>query len=228
MSSHPPLQVLYEDNHLLAVVKPAMMVTMGAAGGKLTLLETAKRYVKEKYSKPGNVFLGVVSRLDAPVSGVVLLARTSKAARRLTEQFRKRHVEKIYWAIVPGPMQPPADSLVDWIRKDDRKHRMLICRAGHPAAREARLTYRTRQKLGRRRLLEIDLHTGRKHQIRVQLAQRGNPILGDRKYGSTVSFPCGIALHSRRITVNHPVQNTRIELVAPLPTSWQGFGIRCG
>jgi 23S rRNA pseudouridine1911/1915/1917 synthase len=226
MTSLPPLQILYEDNHLLAVVKPAMMATMGAVSGKATFLDTAKRCIKHKYKKPGRVYLGVVSRLDAMVSGVVLFARTSKAARRLTEQFRERQVQKIYWAIVPGPMEPPADDLVDWIRKDDLKRRMVLSRAGQPAAQEAKLSYLTRQQLGRRRLLEIDLQTGRKHQIRVQLAQRGNPILGDRKYGSTISFPSGIALHSRRLTLKHPVQNTWIELVAPLPKAWEGFGIR--
>ncbi len=186
--------VLYEDNHLLAVNKPAMLPTMGVVAGRPTVLAEAKEYVRQKYRKPGNVYLGVVSRLDAPVTGVVLLARTSKAASRLTEQFRERHVEKIYWALVAGRVEPSAGELYHHLRKDERHRRMHVCAANAPGAQRAELSYRMlgedaqptapRVRPGTRTsLLQIRLLTGRKHQIRVQLADAGFPIVGDRKYG---------------------------------------------
>ena len=138
----PPLDVLYEDNHLLVVNKPAGLPTMGTPGGRPTLLTLAKQYVKQRYQKPGNVYLGVMSRLDAPVTGVVLLARTSKAAARLTEQFRSHTVEKTYWAVVEGVLEPPAGRLVDWLGHDDRHRRMHIVGPTLPGAKEARLSYR--------------------------------------------------------------------------------------
>jgi 23S rRNA pseudouridine1911/1915/1917 synthase len=221
----PALSVLYEDNHLLVIDKPVMLPTMGVAADRPSLLVQAKEYVRTKYEKPGNVYLGVVSRLDAPVSGVVLLARTSKAAARLTEQFRQRVVEKIYWAVVFGPVDRASGELVDFVRKDERHRRMHIAHPQHPEAKEARLTYRVRQSLGRETLLEVRLETGRKHQIRVQLAHQGWPILGDRKYGSSQAFPAGIALHSRRLSLLHPVRKTKMEFTAPLPSAWSDLGI---
>ena len=221
----PSLHVLYEDNHLLAVVKPAMLPTMGVPADRPSLLALAKQYIKQKYDKPGNVYLGVVSRLDAPVSGVVLLARTSKAAARLTQQYRTGQVEKIYWAIVAGRIHPPADDCVDWVRKDERHRRMHIARENQPGAQQARCSYRTIQPIGKGYLVEIRLETGRKHQIRVQLAHHGYPIWGDRKYGSRRTFPDGIALHARRLAVEHPVRKTPLELVAAVPTAWSGFGV---
>jgi 23S rRNA pseudouridine1911/1915/1917 synthase len=221
----PSLDVLYEDNHLLVVNKPAGLPTMGTPGEQLTLLTLAKQYVKERYGKPGNVYLGVVSRLDAPVTGVVLLARTSKAARRLTEQFRTRVVEKTYWAVVEGYIQPARGNLVDWIGKDERHRRMHIVEAETPEAKEARLSYRRLAMVAADSLLELSLETGRKHQIRLQLAHGGHPVLGDRKYGSRRSFFAGIALHSRKLVVNHPVRNEWLELVAPLPEAWRRLGI---
>ena len=141
---NPPstLHVLYEDNHLLAVAKPAGLPTMGTPEGRPTLLTLAKEYVKRRYQKPGNVYLGVVSRLDAPVTGVVLLARTSKAAARLTEQFRSRGVEKTYWAIVEGVVEPADGRLVDWLAEDERHRRMHVVGPTMPGAKEARLAYR--------------------------------------------------------------------------------------
>ena len=136
------LDVLYEDNHLLAVNKPAMLPTMGVSEDRPSLLTVAKEYMRRKYNKPGNVYLGIVSRLDAPVTGVVLLARTSKAAARLTEQFRERDVEKIYWAIVEGVIEPPAGRLVDFLRKDERHRRMHVTGANTPGAQRAELAYR--------------------------------------------------------------------------------------
>ena len=220
------MQVLYEDNHLLAVVKPAGLATMGLAPGRPTLLDMARQYVKERYQKPGNVYLGVVSRLDTPVSGVVLLARTSKAARRLTEQFRTRVVEKLYWAIVEGVVTPPSGEYADWIGRDDRLRRTNVVRQSLPGAKEARLRYRRLETIGNNSLLEIELETGRKHQIRLQLGQRGHPVLGDRKYGSRREFPVGIALHARRLVVTHPVKDERLELEAAVPSVWGKFGVR--
>src|SRR5262245_38340389 len=137
------LEVLYEDNHLLAVSKPAMLPTMGVADDRPSLLSVAKDYVKKKYNKPGNVYLGIVSRLDAPVTGVVLLARTSKAAGRLSQQFREREVEKIYWAIVEGHMEPAEGTLVDFLRKDERHRRMHVTGPNTPGAQRAELAFRT-------------------------------------------------------------------------------------
>ena len=215
------LTVLFEDNHLLAVNKPAGLPTMGVAEGKPSLLSAAKEYVRDRYNKSGNVYLGTVSRLDAPVTGVVLFARTSKAAARLTKQFRERHVDKIYWALVEAPLAEPTGELTNWLRKDERHRRVHACKEGSPGAQEARLSYRTLRRLGETDLLQIHLVTGRKHQIRVQLAERGNPILGDRKYGSDCTFPAGIALHARRLVVKHPTRDEEILVEARLPKSWR-------
>jgi 23S rRNA pseudouridine1911/1915/1917 synthase len=221
------LHVLYEDNHLLAVVKPAGLPTMGVAADRPSLLSVAKDYIKRRYHKPGNVYLGAMSRLDAPVSGVVLFARTSKAASRLTEQFRARSVDKIYWAVVSG--EPPAEeACVDWIVKDERRRRMHLAASGVAGAQEARLSYRRLKPLGRHWALEIALETGRKHQIRLQLAHRGCPILGDLKYGNRDEFASGIALHARRLSFAHPVQGAAVELTAPLPRAWRRFDFPCG
>ena len=226
------LNVLYEDNHLLAVNKPGMLPTMGVADDRPSLLTVAKEYVRRKYNKPGNVYLGIVSRLDAPVTGVVLLARTSKAAGRLSKQFRQREVEKIYWAIVEGPVEPSERQLVDFLRKDERHRRMHVTGANTPDAQRAELTYRVMRpeaenlgslKAGPVALLEIRPLTGRKHQIRLQLSNAGLPIVGDRKYGSSRPFAAGIALHSRRLVIEHPVSKMQLEIEAPLPASWQRY-----
>ena len=222
---HFSLDVIYEDNHLLAVVKPAGLATMGTPPGKPTLLSEAKQYVKQRYNKPGNVYLGVISRLDAPVTGVVLLARTSKAARRLTEQFRTRTVGKSYWTIVEGVVRPPSGKCVDWLVKDERHRRMHVAAETVAGAKQARLAYRRLAKLDGLTLLEVQLETGRKHQIRLQLSHLGHPVVGDRKYGSRLKFPAGIALHSRVLTLTHPVRDEPLRLEAPLPTSWAKFGV---
>lgn len=216
----PRLEILYEDNHLLAVNKPAGLATMGAPGGQATLLTLAKEYVKQKYAKPGNVYLGIVSRLDAPVTGVVLLARTSKAADRLAEQFRTHTAEKTYWALVEGVIEAAEGQYRDWIVQDERHHRMEVADQGQPGAKEARLRVRRLVVQGARSLVEIELETGRKHQIRLQLAHHGHPVVGDRKYGSRQPFAEGIALHARRLVVRHPVRDEAVDLEAPLPSSW--------
>lgn len=222
---HPQLVVLHEDNHLLVVAKPPGLPTMGVREDDPSLVREAKEYLRQKYDKPGNVYLGIASRLDAVTSGAIVLARTSKAARRLTDAFRTKEVEKTYWAGVGTTPEPAAAECFDHLRKDETQRRMVIAGSDVRDAKEARLAYRTIEivpELGA--LLEVALETGRKHQIRVQLAHRGWPILGDRKYGSRVPFPEGIALHARRLAFEHPVRKTPIEIEAPLPASWSVFG----
>lgn len=216
--------ILYEDNHLLIVNKPAGLATMGAVAGSDSLCEQARQYIKRKFQKPGNVYLGVVSRLDAAVTGAVVFARTSKAAARLTEQFRSREVEKVYWAIVAG--LPPLDATcTDWLVKDDRQQRMIVVDAGRSGAQEAQLSFRRLATARRVALLEVQLQTGRKHQIRLQLGSRGWPVLGDEKYGSHSRWPLGIALHARRLQIDHPTKHEPIAVTAPLPAAWAKFGV---
>ena len=225
VAAHDPFpQVLYEDNHLLALAKPAMLPTMGVAASRPSLLALAKDYVRRKYDKPGNVYLGIVSRLDAPVSGIVLLARTSKAAARLCQQFRDRQVRKTYWAVVENRVRPPDSRLVNHVIKDERHRRMRIAAPAATGALEACLTYRTLRQVHGDTLLEVVLETGRKHQIRLQLAHFGHPILGDRKYGSHRTFPVGIALHCRCLVFQHPVRRCSITLTAPLSRAWRDIG----
>ncbi len=219
------LDVLFEDNHLLALVKPAGLPTMGVAEGEPSLLTWAKQYIKERYAKPGNVYLGVVSRLDAPVTGVVLLARTSKAARRLNEQFRSHDVVKEYWAVVEGVVRPDTAECVDWLVHDPRHRRVHVVAAERPEAQQAVLAYRRLKTAGGLSLLEILLQTGRKHQIRAQLGARGFPVVGDVKYGSRRPFASGIALHARRLVVQHPIHDRPVEMIAPVPRSWKRLGI---
>jgi 23S rRNA pseudouridine1911/1915/1917 synthase len=216
-----PLSILYEDNHLLAVNKPSGLVTQGVSPGEESLGTLVKDYLKRQYNKPGNVYLGVVSRLDASVTGVALFARTSKAAARLSEQFRERTVDKRYWALVePGPMAATGQC-VDWVWKDEGQHRMVVVEATHPGAQRAQLSYETRGESDRGwPWLEVQLVTGRKHQIRVQLAAAGHPIVGDRKYGSDRFFPVGLALHARSLVLQHPVQKRPLEIIAPVPSYW--------
>lgn len=215
------LDILYEDNHLVAVAKPAMLPTMGVASDRPSVLALVKDYIRDKYQKPGNVYLGIVSRLDAPVTGVVLMARTSKAARRLAQQFKDRLVQKVYWALVDDSPEPPVGELVHYLRKDERHRKMHATIASAAGAQEARLHYRLLKQFPDRTLLEVKPETGRKHQIRVQLAKIGCQILGDRKYGSRYAFPSGIALHAMRLVFEHPVRCEPMELVAPLPKSWR-------
>jgi len=221
----PLLNVLYEDNHLLAVNKPAGLPTMGVGADEASLVALAKAYLKEKYQKPGNVYVGVVSRLDALATGIVVLARTSKAAARLSEQFRSGNVEKTYLAIVSGTPDPASGRCEGWVYKDDQRQRMFVGTANSPGAQEARLTYATRMKFARGTLLEVQLETGRKHQIRLQLAELGHPIWGDKKYDGDEPFAKGIALHSWRLVIEHPVKKSRLEILAPFPATWRKYGV---
>jgi 23S rRNA pseudouridine1911/1915/1917 synthase len=220
--SLPPLEVLYEDNHCLAVDKPSGWPSTHYQGGEETVDRAVKAYLKEKYHKPGNVFLGVVHRLDKPVSGVLLFARTSKAAARLSEQFREGSVEKVYWAVVEGEVERQAGSLEDWLRKDKEAGRVEVVEPGEPGARQALLHYTRHGNHGGLTWLEVRPQTGRTHQLRVQLARHGHPIYGDAKYGAVHTFPAGIGLHARSLTFLHPIRYEPVTLTAEVPRPWRG------
>jgi len=231
MSYADVLDILHEDNHLLAVNKPSGWPSAHFDGSEETVDHLAKAYLKEKYDKPGNVFLGVVHRLDKPVSGCLMFARTSKAAARLSEQFREGAVEKVYWAIVEEPKKPmgcnpwasaDSGSLDDWLWHDDDEHRVKVVPANTPGAKSARLLFEVKAQADGLTWLELRPHTGRKHQLRVQLASRGSPIYGDKKYGSQVLFGNAIALHARSLTVLHPIKTEPLTLNAEIPKHWRG------
>jgi 23S rRNA pseudouridine1911/1915/1917 synthase len=217
-----PLDVLYEDNHCLAVAKPAGVPSTHFDGGEETIDRAVKAYLKGKYAKPGNVFLGIVHRLDKPTSGVLLFARTSKAAARLAEQFREGAVEKVYWAVVEGELPAPAGTLEDWLRKDADAGRVEVVRPEAPGAKRALVHYHRRAGADGLSWLELRPQTGRTHQLRVQLGRRRHPIVGDFKYGSERPFAAGIALHARGLTFLHPTRHEPVTLTAELPRTWRG------
>ena len=219
--SHLP--VLFEDNHLLVVNKPAGLPTMGVSEGEASAWRIAIAYIKRKYQKPGNVFLGVVSRLDTVTSGVLIFARTSKAAERLSEQIRAHQVKKSYWAVPESTLPKASGELFDWVYKDDLAHRMRIGTEQSPTAQQAHLRYRQVAQLREAPLYEIELITGRKHQIRLQFSSRQAPLWGDVKYGGKQSFPAGIALHARSLSIKHPTRDEHLTWMAPLPASWKSL-----
>lgn len=213
------MEIAYEDNHLLIVNKRAGEIVQGDKTGDTPLSDMVKAYLKEKYNKPGNVFCGVVHRIDRPVSGLVIFARTSKALTRLNEMFRKGEIHKTYWALVEGRPEHPEGKLENWLLSDGRLNRTRAVPEGTPEAKKSVLTYRTVAEGDRYTLLEVSLLTGRKHQIRVQLSGIGHPIKGDLKYGARRSNPGGgISLLSRSIEFIHPVSKQSISVqAAPLP-----------
>jgi 23S rRNA pseudouridine1911/1915/1917 synthase len=220
------LEVCYEDNHLIAINKTCGVLVQGDSTGDIPLVELAKQYIKEKYGKPGEVFLGVVHRIDRPVSGVVLFARTSKALSRMNELFRSRDTEKTYWAITDQKPASPEGTLVHWLLKDEKKNRTTAYPRETPGALQSELSYRVIARQQGHFLLEVAPKTGRPHQIRVQLADMGCPILGDVKYGSTaITNPQSIALHARRLSFIHPVQKIplTVEAIPPNQTWWRSF-----
>lgn len=219
------MQILYEDNHVLVVQKPAGLPTMGVGSDEKSLLTVVKDYLAEKYQKKGNVYLGVVSRLDTPTTGAVIIARTSKAASRLCAQFREHEVHKIYWAVVEGIFQSDSGTCEHYLQMDKRHRKVFITRVPGPETVRAVLHYQVMKRFSDMTLLEIHLETGRKHQIRVQMKQLGHPILGDIKYGSRYSFPVGIALHARKVAFSHPTLHEIIEITAPLPRSWKKLNL---
>lgn len=220
--SLPLPEILYEDNHCLAVDKPAGSVTTHFQGTEETLDRAVKSYLKAKYHKPGNVFLGVVHRLDRPVSGVLLFARTSKAAARLAEQFREGTIDKVYWAVVEGDVAASAGTLEGWLRKDEATGRVEVVAPRTPGARQAVLHFVRKGSYGGLTWLEVRPQTGRTHQLRVQLAHQDHPIYGDAKYGSVHTFGRAIGLHARALTFLHPVRYEPITLTAELPRAWRG------
>jgi 23S rRNA pseudouridine1911/1915/1917 synthase len=223
----PPLSILFEDHHLIAVNKPAPLLTQ-APPGILSLEAMVKAYIKEKYAKPAGVYLGVPHRLDRPVSGAIVFARNTKAARRLAEQFQKREVEKTYWALVAGDVQPESGKWEDWLLKHPEASRTECVDANAPGAKQAALEYCRIANVPGGALLELRPLTGRSHQIRVQAASRGHPVFGDQLYGSIIPFgpahehsrDAVIALHARSLTVRHPFRQETVAIIAPLPASW--------
>jgi len=219
----PPLHILFEDNHCLAIYKPAGYLTTGYEGGEETLDRQVKAYIKEKFNKPGNVFLGVVHRLDRPVSGVLLYARNSKAAGRLAEQFRESQVNKEYWAIVSGKLEPEKGVWENWLWKDTLSGTVQAVKFGTPGAKLARVEFQRRAMNETHSWVELHPKTGRTHQLRVQLASRGYPIVGDERYGSKQTIANGIALHAKSLTFQHPISYEPMTLTAELPISWKPF-----
>lgn len=210
------MEVVYEDNHLIVVDKAVGEIVQGDKTGDTPLSDYVREYIKEKYAKPGNVFCGVVHRLDRPVSGLVVFARTSKALERMNRMFRDGEVQKTYWALVQGAPDKREALLEDWLVSDGRINKTFVVRPGTKDAKLARLEYRTVARGDRYTLLEVRLLTGRKHQIRAQLANIGCPIKGDLKYGSRRSNPDGgISLQSHSIRFIHPVSKQEIALELP-------------
>ena len=211
-------QVLYEDNHILVANKPNNMLVQPDTTGDVALEDLAKQYIKVKYNKPGAVFLNAVHRIDRPVSGVVVFARTSKALTRLNEQFRSKEIKKTYWAIVKNRPGIETATLENYIRRDAKKNKSFVCQKDSKDAKLARLSYTLIASSENYHLLEIDLHTGRHHQIRCQLAHMGCPIKGDLKYGAERSNKDGgISLHARSVEFIHPVTKEPIKITAPVP-----------
>ena len=210
--------VLYEDNHLLAINKSAGVLVQGDETGDVPLVELCKKYIKEKYNKPGEVFLGVVHRLDRPVSGVVVFARTSKALERMNELFRDRQTKKIYWAIVKNKPKEASGTLVHWLVKNEKNNKVTAFAKENKEGQRSELNYKLLKQQSGFYLLEVNPITGRPHQIRVQLASMGCVIVGDVKYGyESPNADKSICLHARQLTFVHPVKKEIISIEAPLP-----------
>lgn len=218
ISTKDNLQILHEDNHIIVINKRVGDIVQGDKTGDKPLSDIVKLYIKEKYNKPGDVFLGVVHRLDRPTTGIVVFARTTKALTRLNEIFKKRETQKTYWAIVKNAPPKPQDTLVHFLKRNTKNNTSKAFPKEVPDAKEAKLSYKIIKKLDHYYALEIDLHTGRHHQIRAQLTAIGCPIKGDLKYGFDRSNPNGgIHLHARKLILTHPVTKELLEIIAPVP-----------
>jgi 23S rRNA pseudouridine1911/1915/1917 synthase len=234
------LEILFEDNHLLVVNKPAGLLSQGDRSGEPSLVDVAAHYLKTRYAKPGNVYVGLLHRLDRPASGVMLLAKTGKAALRLSEQFRSGTIAKIYWAIVAGSPKDDSGNWSDVLTKDSRLNRTRVQSERGRGGKESSVEFQTLERWKWCSKLELRPLTGRSHQLRVQLATRGLPIVGDIKYGSKQRLNARdgrrrIALHARKITFSHPTRREAITVIAPVPDDWPesspgwpepGFGTR--
>ncbi|WP_435413391.1 RluA family pseudouridine synthase [Psychroserpens mesophilus] len=218
LSNKSNLQVLYEDNHIIIVNKRAGDIVQGDKTGDTPLSDVVKDYLKDKYNKPGNVYLGVVHRLDRPTTGIVMFAKTSKALPRLNKLFSDKKANKTYWAIVKQTPEIPKDTLINWLKKNPKNNKSTAYHKEIEGSKKAILHYKTLKILDNYTLLEIELETGRHHQIRVQLSSIGSPIKGDLKYGFDRSNKdASISLHARRLQFTHPVSNEPIDVIAPLP-----------
>ena len=220
------MKVIYEDNHIIIVNKQSGEIVQGDKTGDRPLSDIVKQYIKEKYQKPGEVFLGVVHRLDRPVSGLVVFARTSKALTRLNKMFAEGEVHKTYWAIVKNTPEQPEGILTHWLVRNEKQNKSYAYTTEKPNAKKAILKYKVIGRSDNYTLLEVNLMTGRHHQIRCQLAAMGCPIKGDLKYGAPRSNPDGsISLMSRHVEFTHPVSKLQIAVEAPLPEDslWQSF-----
>ena len=211
-------QIVFEDNHLLVISKKAGQLVQGDKTGDLSLLDLIKNFIKIRDQKPGNVFLGLVHRIDRPTSGLVIYAKTSKALSRLTQMVKNREIKKTYWAVVPKSEIPKKQRLVNYLQKNEKNNKATVFPKATDGAKEAILNYEIIKILDNFQLLEVDLETGRHHQIRAQLAKIGVPIKGDLKYGSARSNPDGgIHLHARQLEFLHPVTKENIKITAPVP-----------
>ena len=217
-STKENLQVLFEDNHIIIINKRAGDITQGDKTGDKPLSDVVKEYIKDKYNKPGNVFIGTVHRLDRPTSGIVIFARTSKALERLNKMLRDKSIKKTYWTLVKNKPKKESDSLVNHLKKDPKKNKSFVYKKEIEGSKKAILHYKIIKNLDNYSLLEINLETGRHHQIRTQLSHIGSPIKGDLKYGFNRSNKDGsISLHARKINFIHPVSKEEITITAPLP-----------
>lgn len=218
------LQVLYEDNHIIVVNKRAGDIVQGDKSGDKPLSDVVKDYIKDKYDKPGNVYLGVVHRLDRPTTGIVLFSKTSKALPRLNKLFAEKKANKTYWALVKNPPPKTEDKLTHWLKKNPKNNKSTAYNKEVDGSKKAILHYKIIKALDNFYLLEVDLETGRHHQIRCQLSKIGCPIKGDLKYGFDRSNKdASISLHARQLEFIHPVKKEKISITAPLPndTLWQ-------
>ena len=211
-------QIVFEDNHLLVINKKTGQLVQGDKTGDSSLLDLIKDFIKTRDHKPGNVFLGLVHRIDRPTSGLVIYAKTSKALTRLTQMVKNREIRKTYWAVVPKEMIPQSQRLIHYLQKNEKTNKATVFIRPTDNAKESVLNYEVVKTLDNFQLLEIDLETGRHHQIRAQLSKIGVPIKGDLKYGAARSNPDGgIHLHARKLEFVHPVTSQKLELVAPVP-----------
>lgn len=217
-STKDNLQVLFEDNHLLIINKRSGDISQGDKTGDVPLSDVVKEYIKHKYNKPGDVFLGVVHRLDRPTSGVIIFAKTSKALERLNKMLRDKKIKKTYWAVVKGAPKKKEDTLANYLKKNSKNNKSTVYQKEISGSKHAVLHYKTLKKLDNYSLLEVDLETGRHHQIRAQLSAIGFPIKGDLKYGFNRSNKdASIHLHARKIAFVHPVSKEEISVIAPTP-----------
>lgn len=218
VSTKSNLQILHEDNHIIVINKRVGDIVQGDKTGDKPLSEVVKEYIKEKYNKPGEVFLGVVHRLDRPTTGIVVFAKTSKALERLNAMFSNRETQKTYWAVVKNRPKKEADTLVHYVKRNEKNNTSKAHIKEVPESKKASLEYKIIKELDNYFILEINLHTGRHHQIRAQLAAISCPIKGDLKYGFDRSNPDGgIHLHARKLVFIHPVTKENLQIIAPTP-----------